>query len=516
MMNRFIKYFLIIILALMPVMGVAQVNDLPRSTPEREGVKSSTISKMLDVLSGIPNTEIHHVMVVRHGKVIAEYHPAPYKPEYRHTLYSCSKTFVSMAVGIAIGENKLKLTDRVASFFPEQLPDTISQNLSEMTVRNLLTMTSGIVPDWNMRNYESNWIKSYLAKPVICKPGSDYKYDSMCTFMLSAILQRVTGMKMLDYLKIKFFTPMNITDVGWEESPDGINTGGWGLHLQSESLAKLGILILNKGEWNGKQLVPKRWIEDASSKQVDNTYGVKNAKITDSNQGYGYQMWCCKYPGAIRADGAYGQFVVMVPDKDIVVVINGNCIGNSDDELNAVWDVLMPGVDEKQYQAGGKEYKLLLKQCANARLETPKGKKSTSLSKSILGKTITLQKNKHNISNLSITQNGDIYALTVEQNDGENYVIPFDYKKWSYAISSVNPPYSVSAMARFKGITDPYIVAGAYAWSSDSTLLLTAHYPNWISSRTFLLNFQKEEVKIQISENFSLDPPEQIIGALAK
>lgn len=163
-------------------------------------------------------------MVLRHGKVIAEAYPAPFAPEYRHTVFSCSKTFVGAAVGLAISENRLRLTDRVASFFPDQLPDSISANLADMTVRNLLNMTSGVTPDWNMRNVRTDWIKGYLGKQVKV-PGEHFDYDSMSSYILSAIVQKVTGMKVLDYLRMKLFEPMHITDISWEASPEGINTG---------------------------------------------------------------------------------------------------------------------------------------------------------------------------------------------------------------------------------------------------------------------------------------------------
>lgn len=513
-MIRFNNYLAIIILALMPMMAVAQVNDLPRSTPEAEGIESSAISRMFDTLMAIPNTEIHHVMIVRHGKVVAELHPAPYKAEYQHTLYSCSKTFVSMAIGIAINENKLRLTDRVASFFPEYLPDSISANLANMTVRNLLTMTSGIVTDWEMRNHEINWIKSYLSKPVSV-PGNDYRYDSMCSFMLSAILQRVTGVTTLDYLKENLFNPMNITKVDWQESPDGISTGGWGLRLQSESLAKFGILMLNKGLWSNRQLVPAQWIADASTKQVDSSYGAINPTPTDGNQGYGYQIRCCKYPGAFRADGAYGQFVVMIPDKDIVVVINSNCIGYTDNELNAIWNDLMPGVKNVSLRVS-KDYDKLVKQSADARLAIPMGKKSSPLAKSIIGKVIKLQKNNHNIENLMIENMDGYYTLNIKPIDANAYAIPFKYNDWSCDSSIIQPPYSVDAMARFKGIITPYVVAGTYSWTSANTLLFLAHYVNWISSRSFKISFKGDIVSVEISENFSLDSNEKINGILIK
>ena len=163
-----------------------------------------------------------------------------------------------------------------------------------MTVRNLLNMTSGVTPDWNMRNGRTDWIRGYLGK-TIKVPGKHFDYDSMSSYILSAIVQKVTGMKVLDYLRLKLFKPMHITDISWEVSPEGINTGGWGVYLQSESLAKFGQLLLNRGVWEGKQLLPAEWVDRMMTKQSDTgSFGY----------GYGYQMWLCEYPGAVRIDGA--------------------------------------------------------------------------------------------------------------------------------------------------------------------------------------------------------------------
>ena len=230
MKNKLTLFFLALSLLASATVS-AQIRELERSTPEAEGVPSGAVIALMDSLMGLPKTDIHSVMVLRHGKVIAEAYPAPFAPEYRHTVFSCSKTFVGAAVGLAISENRLRLTDRVASFFPDQLPDSISANLADMTVRNLLNMTSGVTPDWNMRNVRTDWIKGYLGKQVKV-PGEHFDYDSMSSYILSAIVQKVTGMKVLDYLRMKLFEPMHITDISWEASPEGINTGGWGIYTE--------------------------------------------------------------------------------------------------------------------------------------------------------------------------------------------------------------------------------------------------------------------------------------------
>lgn len=492
---------------LLPFTVQSQINELPRTTPAAASIESRAIINMIDTLMSLPETEIHHIMVIRDGKVVAEAHPSPFKAEYVHTLFSCSKTFVSMAVGIAIGENRISLNDRVASYFPDKLPDSISDNLANMTIRNLLTMTSGISADLEISKESNDWLRTYFAKQVK-EPGKQFRYDSMCSFTLAAIIQRVTGKTVLDYLKEKLLTPMHITQVDWEQSPDGINCAGWGMRLQPESLAKLGILILNKGKWNGKQLVPEKWIEEATAKQVDWQIGDHPMDI---NQGYCYQMWRCLLPGAFRADGAYGQFVVMSPQHNLVVVINGISFHTAD-ELKAIWHQLIPGVKNAPL-AKDASFKALKKLCATIALPTITGKKTSQLAKPI---NITFNANRHNFARMSIMPEKDAYKATITLTDGRVFVIPFAYNSWAYRRSEDVPPYFNGAVAydvkEIKGLDKDYITAGNYAWKSPENLVLRTIYVNWICDRTISLQFNGKTVSATVTENYDAKNPEVISG----
>ena len=481
----------------------AQINELPRSTPEAEGVPSQALINVFDSLMSLPKTEIHSVMVLRHGKVIAEIYPAPFAPEYRHTMYSCSKAFVSAAVGLAIDENRLRLTDRVATFFPGLLPDTISANLADMTVRNLLTMTSGITPDWNMRNNCSDWIRTFLAKPVKV-PGKQFEYDSISTYLLSAIVQKVTGMTVLDYLKLKVFNPMNITEVAWEISSEGVNTGGWGLHIQSESLAKFGQLLLNHGKWEGKQLLPASWVEQMMTKQMET-----------GGDGYGYQMWLCEYPGAVRADGALGQYVLVIPDKDMVVVITECTLIDGRTQRRLVWKHLLPEVGDVPLMPG-KDYKRLQKKQRTYQLPVIRGKATSAVSQEYAGKRIELGMNKFGWQSLSLRFKSKEVVLTITETDGNSYDLLFGYKQWLKVSTEVHSPYSITPVDSFKGIEGPFWVAGSYAWAEPKVLELKAHYVNWISALDIKLRFDGEEVGLTVKENYSSDEGIVIKGELRK
>ena len=484
------KKQIFILLALLPLSLAAQTGDLPRSTPAAEGISTQAVINMMDSLMALAECDIHHVMVVRHGKVVAELHPAPFRAEDSHTLYSASKTFTSLAVGCAIDENLLRLDDRVMTFFPDKRPDSISDNLAAMTVRDLLTMAAGIKPDWTLRNLEgADWIRCWLAKPCDEAPGSHFQYDSMCTFMLSAIVQRVTGRTLLDYLNQKLFAPMHITVADWETSPEGINTGGWGLRVQAETMAKLGLLLMNKGRWYDRQLVSADYMELACSPLIYYKDYSETDAPTDGNQGYGFQIWQCKWPGAIRADGAFGQYSVAVPQEDLVVVIMG-MIPNGHPELACIWNQLMPGLKPQPLKPESKWQKKLDNLCANASLQLPQGKKKSSRKEQIL----KIDSNQHGYQYLVIPGNE---LIRIDPVSGRKDMFDLGHGEWLYSPTNGYPVYSINAINMMRDLRDDFVAAAACAWTSSSTLEVRVHYVNWISGTTLVFDFDKQEVTIR-------------------
>lgn len=491
MMKQFSNYILLLVIHLfMQTHSYAQINELPRATPESQGVPSKAIMALFDSLTHLPETDIHSVIVIRHGKVIGEMYPAPFAPEYRHTMYSCSKTFVGAAIGLAIQDNLLRLTDRVATFFPEMLPDSVSHELADMTIQNLLTMTSGITPDWNMRNECSDWIHTYLSKPIKT-PGVTFAYDSMSTYMLSAILQKITGMTLLDYLKLKLFNPMNIQEVAWEKSPEGINTGGWGLHIQSESLAKFGLLLLNRGKWKNKQLIPESWIDQMTNKQME-----------AGEEDYGYQTWQCTYPGAFRADGALGQYILIVPSKDAVIVITECTLINGKRQRGLVWEKLLPAMKNNPLPPSHQSNKLWKKQ-QQYTLPLIKGKATSRQSHLYERKNILLPANKCGWKSFLFDFKEKEIKLTIEEANGNKYTLPFGYNHWITSILETTPPYSIQPQGSFTGLEGPFRAAGNYAWTRHDILQLKVHYVNWVSALDLTLHFHNNQVDITIKENFS-------------
>ena len=241
----------------------AEIIDLPRAeTPDSV---ASAMENFFQRAAG-DSLDIHSVMIVKDGKVIFSRWQSEGVDTVPHVLHSVSKTFTATAVGLAIADGKMKLTDKIIDFFPDKLPAEVSDNLKAMTVRDLLTMSCGhdVEPSGFRGGEETDWVQAFLAHPVVHKPGTFYLYNSLGTYMLSAIVQKVTGEKVVDYLDTRLFQPLHIDKPKWDESPQGINCGGWGLYLKTEDLAKMGQLLLQQGEWNGKQIIPAEWVSEMS------------------------------------------------------------------------------------------------------------------------------------------------------------------------------------------------------------------------------------------------------------
>ncbi|MBQ0056144.1 MAG: serine hydrolase [Bacteroidales bacterium] len=335
----------------------AEIVDLPRA--EVAPTVKAAAEAMLAESDSIPVVTFESVMVLKHGKVVYENWINDAAPDKPHVMWSVSKSFCATAVGMAIDEGLIKLSDPVISFFPDQLPAEVSDNLKAMTVRDLLTMNCGHETEPNIRvvaadiDNNPDWISTFLAHPVTKQPGTWYCYNSIGTFMLSAIVQKVTGQKVNDYLTTRLWEPLHIETPLWQENPQGINLGGWGLHLKTEDMAKFGQLFLQKGKWNGQQLVSEAWVEEASKYQVPSVPAgtrpdeVEAKGLTEENcawiLGYGYQMWRC-IDNAYRADGAFGQYIYVLPDHDAVIAITAKS-QDLQAEVNLIYKHLFPVVE---------------------------------------------------------------------------------------------------------------------------------------------------------------------------
>lgn len=290
-----------------------QQQIFPRKTPESQGIVSDHLRYLIQELADSPNTDMHHFMVLRHGNVICEADFAPYRKGIWHITHSMCKSITGMAVGFLVEEGKLELSENIYKIFHDKGSTWAKIFRPEVTVENLMTMTSGVTFNESGIVSGNDWLESYLNAPVSEKPGTKFQYNSLNSYVLSAIITERTGMPMDEYLKPRLFEPLGITDYLWEKCPRGITKGGWGLFMHTEDMAKLGQLYLNKGKWNGKQIIPESWAEASVTKKVDSIEGT---------YGYGYQLWMEERPGSFEYNGMLGQNVLIYPDVDMVIVTN--------------------------------------------------------------------------------------------------------------------------------------------------------------------------------------------------
>ncbi|MBQ4573790.1 MAG: serine hydrolase [Clostridia bacterium] len=308
--------------------------DFTLYSPESVGVSSDSIAEFL--LRG-NELGLHSFILFRHGKCISESYFAPYAKDKLHMLYSLSKSFTSIACAFAVQDGLLAYEDRVAGFFPDKM---ISAGFAELTVEHLLTMSVGTEEGDRFSGFD--WIQDFLSAEPEHKPGSVFRYDTSATFMVAAILERVLGRSIECYLTDKLFSKISIDNHWWQRSPDGICTGGYGLNLRTRDLARFASFIMNRGSWEGEQLLDPALIERATSKHIENGVPVAGQPC-DWAMGYGYQFWRCEPDGVFRGDGAFGQYMIFMPKQDAFIAINS---GTPDMQaiLTAIWKIILPAM----------------------------------------------------------------------------------------------------------------------------------------------------------------------------
>ena len=473
---------------------------LARGIPEAEGISAKNITAFLDAANK-SKTEFHSFMLLRHGKVIAEGWWNPYGANLEHTLYSCSKSFTATAIGFAIDEKKLSLDDKVVSFFKNDLPDTVSTWLAELTVKDVLMMSDGQDPDPTgaVGAADSNWIHGFLSTQIVHEPGTQFLYNSLGTYMLSAIVQKVTGQKTIDYLKPRLFDPLGIHGMDWETDTKGINTGGWGLRLKTEDMAKFAELFLQHGKWNGKQILPAWWVKEASTVKIMQDPKAPQSKKDSSDwlQGYCYQMWRCRH-NAYRGDGAFGQYMIVMPDQDAALAITAET-ADMQEEINLVWKYLLPGFKDKTLPADAASDAALKNKIHSLALPLPIKNKGT-LSSKINGKTFSASSNDLHLQKITFTFANDLIKVTF-QTDAGSYPINFGAGKWQTGLTNMPGPSLTSKLIEERSMLYPAKIAASYSWKNDHTLELVLRYIESPHTERYTCHFAENKVKIEATRS---------------
>lgn len=457
------------------------------TTPESLGISSRAILTFIEAAEKERPDDLHSVMLMRHGKVAAQGWWNPYNPESPHVLFSLSKSFTSSAIGIAQAEGLLNINDTVISFFPEDTPAEPSQNLQAMRIRDLLKMNTGHNNDATgpMQRDRESWVRGFLVLPVEHKPGTHFVYNSAATFMLSAIIHKVTGQSLLEYLTPRLFEPLGIENPTWENSPEGINVGGWGLKVRTKDIANFGQLYLQKGLWNGKQLIPEAWVEEATSFQTSNGSNPDS----DWEQGYGYQFWRCRH-NLYRGDGAFGQYCIVFPEHDAVLAITAGT-SNMGAIMNLVWDHLLPALDERPLAEDQEAYTALQNKLNSLSLSVVEGEKSSPQAASIADQQYSITGNEDGITGVTFRLEGDDQSISFARG-GDTFSIPFGngiLKKGEFPMPQGSQP-----------------VASSGAWISQDTLEVRSYLYETPFYYTYKLAFRDNDVTILRKRNVGFGP----------
>lgn len=455
---------------------------LPRMSPESQGIASAAILQLVKAMEA-SGLEWHSFMLLRHGNVVAEGWWKPFEASFKHTLYSLSKSFTSTAIGLLVKEGKITVEDPVTSFFKDELPVTISANLAEMKVRHLLTMNTGHGEDTmpKLRESGDTWTRTFLAQPVNFKPGSHFLYNTGATYMLGAIVYRVTGETLEQFLGSRLFRPLDIKEYDWETSPQGLNTAGFGLRVKTEDIARLGQLYLQKGKWDGKQILSENWVQEATSYQTSSNTGDG-----DWAQGYGYQFWRCK-PGFYRGDGAFGQFCIVMPEQDAVLAITSES-WDMQKSMTTIWNNLLPAIQPGSLPDNPAAWNELQKALKNLSLPVPTGAVTSSQAARYHDKKIKLEKNEYGVTDAQFRFTDKACYLTIVGKE-QTIKLQFGWENWLLNPEEISYPFPVA-----NRIHVPSSIAGTATWTDDHTLQLSLKFAEAIHGDTITCVFGDDTV----------------------
>ncbi|NTW41699.1 MAG: serine hydrolase [Cellulomonadaceae bacterium] len=484
---------------------------LPRAHARATGLPAAAVEAFLDGIEAA-HLELHSLMVVHRGSVVAEGWWAPYSADRPHQLFSLSKSFTATAVGLAQHEGLLSIDDLVLDHLGELAPPEPSPNLARMRIRHLLSMTTGHHDDVSPQVFATQgWTAAFLAEPVEHEPGTHFVYNTAATYVLSAIVQRVTGLRVLDYLGPLLLEPLGITGATWERSPEGIDTGGFGLALTTEDIACYGQLMLADGVWQGHRVLPDGWVAQASAPQ-----GPVPGGDSDWAQGYGFQHWVSRH--GYRGDGAFGQFCVVLPEQDAVVAMTAG-VADMQAVLDVAWSTLLPGFDAPEPDGAGSDTSTaddrLAERLSTLRLAPPEGQPTDVAGPPgpWVGRTIVLDANDHGISAIRIEQVDGGSRIEVTRTGGSGVAVDAGYGTWTSAVMAIDPdpvPWHRPVPSR--------VVAVAAAWPTPSTFTVVARFvetPFAYTATACCSDDDKVTVDLEVSVAFGPTDLGRLVGRLA-
>jgi hypothetical protein len=468
--------------------------SLPRKSPESQGVSSKGILNFVNAAnaSGI---EWHSFMLLRHGNVIAEGWWKPFEPVFKHSLYSLSKSFTSTAIGFLVDDGKLSVEDSVISFFPDESPKNPSDYLKAMKVKHLLTMTAGHEKVDNAYLLPPSWTNYFLERPILYPPGTHFLYDSQVTYMLGAIVHKLTGQRLDDFLAPRLFQPLGIEGYDWETSPEGLNIANSRLRLKTEDIAKFGQLYLQKGKWKGQQILSKKWISDATHKQTDTP-----ADGRESAYGYGYQFWQCKPNGIYRGDGAYGQLCVVMPEQDAILAVT-SLSWDGHNSLKLIWETILPILTNNTLPESPTDAAALKKELKSLTVSVPKGSKTSLDSARYHHKSFEFDRNPFGIVTTQFLFSENACRVEFMREEGMER-FEFGWEEWLLNKGTPQNFFNVPGLNPTH-IIFPSKIAGTATWLAPNKLQLRVKYVEAHNHDTLTCVFEGETVSISFLDSVS-------------
>jgi len=396
------------------------------------------------------NAVMRGYTLLRGGKKIAEQYWEPYTADDKNWVYSISKSFTSTAAGLLFDEGLLDLDARVISFFPEETPEHPSENLQAMRVRHLLSMNTGHGKDTTVAViFSGSWETTFLNLPIDHEPGTHFLYNTGASYMMSAIIQKITGQTVIEYLTPRLFAPLGFENYAGDLNPDGVFTGGWGMMVRIDDLAKLGQVYLGKGVYGGKRILSEEWVGMATSIQSDNSSGERANEPSDWQTGYGFQIWVCSHD-CYRFDGAFGQFCVMMPEHDAVLALMSE-IPNMQEIMDIIWATLLPGFTST----------------------------SSKTEETINGRPFKIKRNFEDVETITLRFEEDALTFSMVGGDGDaDGSLRCGRASWLDGVCTL--PVGERSLIPFFSLEDtPKLVSSYFHWTDETTLEL-----NWVYRET--------------------------------
>lgn len=466
--------------------------EISTDIPENHRLSSKALLEFFTKIEQL-KLEVNTFILLQDGKATAQFCRSPYRMDSPQLLYSLSKSFTSIAVGIAWDNGYLDLDDNVISFFSEKLPRNITPNLAKMTVHHLLSMNAGHHDNiYATVAKEQDWVKTFLSLDVEHEPGSHYRYSTHSTYMLSAIIEQVTGQNMVDFLMPRLFEPLGIPRPSWETCPLGITAGGMGLSISTEGIAKFGLMLLNKGVYEGKRIVSEQFIKLATSEQSDNRAG---AERIDSAQGYGYQFHLCRR-GSYRGDGAFGQLCFVAPKENIVIAATSSFKNMKllQTLLDLIYEHIFDQLD-KNFSCNSEDNIELQNLLSDFPNSVPAIKPVPVNMPIVNASSYVMDENPHGLKKITFHLKEGHLELQVFYGDDRDNTLPFDFTKALHTKDVFNKDLSMHLQE----------VITYASWQDNNTLQLTLFYIETPYKVTYTITFHDQTIDFQLNINVSLN-----------